>query len=154
MAIFYRAHKNRQIPIVFSGEGGLYTAGRWNYKGRKIVYCSQSLALATMEWLAHNGFSVSGFSYHKFSIEIPDNQLEKFNVSHLPLGWDSEPAVTASRDFSEQNLFQSGGLLAIAVPSIMVPEEYNLLLNPLHDKFISALNTARYLGEFKAPVRI
>lgn len=107
-----------------------------------------------MVWLAHNGFSVSGFSYHKFTIEIPDDQLVKFNVSQLPSDWGSEPAVAVSREFSELNLFQLEGPLAIAIPSIMIPEEYNLLLNPLHDKFISAVSTARHLGEFKAPARI
>lgn len=154
MATFYRTHKKKEIPYVFSGDGGLYTAGRWNHKGQKIVYCSESLALATIEWLAHNGLSVSGFSYHKFAIEIPDDQLVKFNVSQLPVGWDSEPAVTISRDFSDQHLFKVSGPLAIAVPSIIVPEEYNLLLNPFHDKFGTALNGVKYLGEYKAPIRI
>lgn len=72
MSIWYRAHHSPNIDMVFSGAGGLYVSGRWHHKGRKVIYCSQSIALCTLEWLSHNGLSVSGFSYYKYSLEIAD----------------------------------------------------------------------------------
>jgi len=138
---------------VFSGDGGLFTAGRWNLKGRKIIYASQGLALATMEWLAHNGLSVSAFSYHKFSIEIPDNQIQWFEIADLPEEWNQSPATDQTRQFSENELFGAQGPLAIAVPSVMIPEEFNILINPLHQDYSKAQRTIQHLGEFKAPSR-
>ena len=66
MSIWFRCAHNQHADVVFSGESGLYVAGRWNHKGTQAIYCSQSLSLCTLEWLAHHGLSVSGFSYYKF----------------------------------------------------------------------------------------
>ena len=82
MSIWFRAAQIQQADMVFSGDGGLYVAGRWNHKGTKAIYCSQSLSLCTLEWLSHNGLSVSGFSYYKFSIEIPDELIIHYNISN------------------------------------------------------------------------
>ena len=154
MAIWYRAHKKASAAYVFSGDGGLFTAGRWNHKGRKVVYCAASLALATVEWLAHNGLSVSGFTYYRFSIDIPDALVTSYTANQLPTDWDVEPATNVSRDFAEQGLFAAtNGPLAIAVPSVMIPEEFNLVINPLHAQYVQAQTTIKHLGQFTAPQR-
>ena len=137
---------------VFSGDGGIYVAGRWNYKGTKVVYCSDSIALSTMEWLAHNGLSVSGFSYCKYSIEIPDAKIQTFTASQMPQGWDAAPSTDVSREFAKNHLFETD-LLAIAVPSVMIPEEFNLVINPNHDDYASALTSIKNIGNFTAPPR-
>jgi RES domain-containing protein len=154
MAVWYRAHKLKTVSYVFSGDGGLFAAGRWNSLGRKVVYCSASLALATVEWLTHNGLSVSGFTYHRFSIEIPDELVRFFTIDQLPSGWDTEPATNVSREFAEQNLYgNANNSLALAVPSVVIPEELNLIINPLHAHYSIAQKTIKSLGQFKAPVR-
>lgn len=43
MSIWFRGAQNQHADIVFSGDGGLYVAGRWNHKGTKAIYCSQSI---------------------------------------------------------------------------------------------------------------
>src|SRR5690349_5802091 len=101
MSTWYRASANKTPQAVFSGDGGLYVAGRWNYSGKKVIYCSESIALCTLEWLAHHGLSVSGFTYYRYSIEIPDKWITKFSPSDLPSEWNSTPANDFTRDFAE-----------------------------------------------------
>src|SRR5580704_10492120 len=103
MSIWFRGAQNQHADNVFSGDGGLYVAGRWNHKGTKAIYCSQSISLCTLEWLSHNGLSVSGFSYYKFSIEISDQLIIKYTHSDLPKEWQNSPSPDSGRDFAARN---------------------------------------------------
>jgi RES domain-containing protein len=152
MSTWYRVHKNKNASIVFSGDGGLYVAGRWNYLGKKATYCSESIALCTLEWLSHNGLSVSGFDYYRYSIQIPDLLIKKYDVKDLPVNWNTTPATDFSRDFSDKYLFNSDSL-AIAVPSVLIPEEYNLIINSSHSEFSKVSSSVVNLGKFSAPAR-
>lgn len=118
-----------------------------------MVYCSDSIALATMEWLSHNGLSVSGFSYYRYSIEVPDHLITAFSISDLPTDWDATPSTNDTRDFANDNLFLTEGPLAISVPSVLVPEEKNLIINPFHTEFQSVVTSITNLGKFIAPTR-
>jgi RES domain-containing protein len=153
MSIWFRGSQNQQVEQVFSGDGGLYVAGRWNQKGVKAIYCSQSISLCTLEWLSHNGLSVSGFSYYKFSIEISDDLIIKYNISDLPKSWNDTPSPNVNRDFASKYFYTPNKYLAMAVPSIMVPEEFNLVINPLHPEFVNAQRTISFLEKFTAPNR-
>lgn len=153
MVAWYRAHNAGKIKDVFSGEGGLYVPGRWNYKGRKVIYCSDSIALCTLEWLAHNGLSVSGYTYYKFEIDIPDMLIKEFSVNDLPKGWNSEPAINVTRDFAEKHLFNQNTYLAISVPSVMVPEERNLVIDPLHKDMKAIATKINNIGKYTSPTR-
>jgi len=152
MTIWYRVQKHSHIQITFSGEGGLYVPGRWNYVGRKVIYCSESIALFTLEWLANQALSVSGFNYYRYSIDVPPHLVAKYPRSKLPSDWAQTPATDSTRRFAEEHLFSSSHL-AIAVPSVMVPEEYHLVINPLHDAFSEAVNSVKILGQYIVPAR-
>ncbi len=153
MSIWFRGAQSQQIDHVFSGDGGMYVAGRWNHKGTKAIYCSQSISLCTLESLSHNGLSVSGFSYYKFSIEIPDELIIQYNISDLPSEWYVTPSPNVNRDFVAENFYIPNTYLAMAVPSVMVPEECNLVINPLHSVFEKVKQTIVSLGNFTAPNR-
>ena|SRR3990167_4860050 len=153
MTIWYRAHNADNISEVFSGDSGLFAANRWNYMGDKAVYCSDSIALCTLEWLTNAGLSLSGFSYYRYSINVPDNLIVKFDLSALPVNWNIAPAHDFTRDFANEYLFSSTKYLALAVPSAIVPEEYNLVINPLHPSFQAVFKTIKSLGKYIAPVR-
>ena len=153
MTIWYRASPSSNKKNVFSGTGGEFTPGRWHKLGSKVVYCSESIALCTLEWLANQGLSVSQFSYYRYSIEIPDSSIIKFDPEQLPKNWRATPATELTRDFAESNLFTNKNILAIAVPSVIIPEEYNLVINPLHSSFVKVSKSIKNLGEYKAPLR-
>lgn len=153
MTIWYRVTGLNNIKEVFSGEGGLFAPARWNHLGRKAIYCSESISLCTLEWLSHNGLSVSGFNYFRYSIEIPDKFIKRFSVSELPKEWNYTPATDITRDFAESHLFTMDRYVAIALPSVVVPEEFNLVINPMHVQFPKLAKTAEQLGEYVAPIR-
>jgi RES domain-containing protein len=153
MAVWYRASPINDIAKVFSGDGGLFTAARWNHLGRKTIYCSESISLCTLEWLSHNGLSVSGFKYFRYSIDVPQSIIKKFTTKQLPKEWNTTPATDITRDFAEKHLFLSDKFFALALPSVLVPEEFNLVINPSHKAFHQIFETAKYLGKHSAPVR-
>lgn len=153
MSIWYRASQLSSVETVFSGDGGLYVAGRWNYKGRKVIYCSQSISLCTLEWLSHNGLSVSGFSYYRFSIEIPSDSILTLSIKDLPKEWDNAPSTDKTRDFSEKHLFTKDHYIAMAIPSVLVPEEFNLVINPSHTSFEYVKKDILEMGKYIAPTR-
>ncbi len=154
MAIWYRASQVNNVQKVFSGDGGLFTRARWNHLGRRTIYCSESISLCTLEWLSHNGLSVSGFNYYRYSIEVPDELVNRFTPKNLPKEWNTTPATDVTRDFVEQHLFLSEKFMALALPSVLVPEEFNLVINPSHKDFSMIIKTAQILGKYSAPVRI
>lgn len=153
MTIWYRAAQACEIQQVFSGEGGLFTPARWNHLGRRAIYCSESISLCTLEWLAHNGLSVSGFNYYRYSIEVPDHLVGKFSPKDLPKEWNFTPATDMTRDFAEKHLFSSQKFLALMLPSVFVPEEFNLVINPLHQDFSNVFKSCKMLGKHEAPSR-
>ena len=154
MTTWYRVSNKENAGMTFSGDGGLYVAGRWNHIGKKVIYCSESIALCTLEWLSHNGLSVSGFNYHRFSIEVPDKLIRQISLSDLPKEWNFNPATDLTRQFAEAHLFSlSKTVMGLCVPSVLVPEEYNLIINPLHEKFIKIAQSIKYLGQYVAPER-
>ncbi len=153
MSTWFRCAQNQQADSVFSDDGGLYVLGRWNHKGTKAIYCSQSISLCTLEWLSHNGLSVSGFTYYKFSIEIPDELIVQYSISDLPQGWSDTPSPNSNRDFATKYFYTPNSYLAMAIPSVMVPEEFNLVINPLHPSFAAMKKNIRSLGTFTAPNR-
>lgn len=153
MTVWYRAHRLQKITDVFSGEGGLYSSARWNHEGNKVIYCSESIALSTLEWLCHHEISVSEYENFRFSIDVPDKLTLKLSLSNLPKNWHATPDTDVTRDFADEYLFNQKKYLAIAVPSVMVPEEYNLVINPLHPAFKTTEKTIRELGKHRSPRR-
>lgn len=153
MTVWYRAHRSQKITDVFSGEGGLYFSARWNHEGNKVIYCSNSIALCTLEWLCHHKMSVSEFENFRYSIDVPDKLTLKLSHSDLPKNWHATPDTDVTRDFADEYLFNQKKYLALAVPSVVVPEEYNLVINPLHAEFKSAKKTICEMGKYTSPRR-
>jgi RES domain-containing protein len=153
MTLWFRASQTNNLHSVFSGEGGLVTSGRWNHLGRKVIYCSESIALCTLEWLSHHGLSVSGFDYYRYAIDIPNPLIKKILPDDLPKEWNYTPATDITRDFAETHLFLNDNQLALTVPSVLVPEEFNLIINPAHKDFSNIMKNIRQLGKYSAPKR-
>lgn len=117
-----------------TGTGARVTGGRWNRKGSPVIYASTSIALACLETLVH--LNVGGLPLNRYLVrlEIPDELWERrVELDHTtaPIGWDAEPAGMTSIDQGESWLAAAQAALLL-VPSIVVPEERNILINPLH----------------------
>lgn len=117
-----------------SGTGAKATGGRWNAAGASVVYTSETRALACLETVVH--LNAGGLPLNRYLVEvtIPDalwTNAKMTASASLPVGWDAEPAGRTSIEFGT-NWMRSGASALLVVPSVIVPEEFNVLINPLH----------------------
>lgn len=119
-----------------SGKGAERTGGRWNRPGRPVVYAASSAALACLETVVH--LNAGGLPLNRFlvRIDIPEDLWRTAvvrEVSSLPVGWTAVPTGKVSLDIGDQWLHEKHAALLV-VPSVIVPEEFNALINPNHPR--------------------
>jgi RES domain-containing protein len=127
----FRISKARHAAEAFSGEGARSYGGRWNHPGVPMVYAAQSRALAALEALAHFAGAERRIAFVVFEIEIPDALVVRLDAAKLPRDWRNEMAPTSTQDIGTRWQRQ-GASVALEVPSVLIPQETCLLLNPLH----------------------
>ena len=142
-----------------SGAGAKTTGGRWNAPGDAIVYTSETQALACLETVVHLNAGGLPLNRYLVSVTIPDPVWAKARTetpASLPVGWDADPSGRASIQFGT-NWIRSMASALLRVPSVIVPDEYNVLINPLHpdSKGIAAVKIRRWLYDprLTKPVR-
>ncbi|PRC93787.1 RES family NAD+ phosphorylase [Solimicrobium silvestre] len=117
-----------------SGEGAKITGGRWNKKSLAVTYSSSTIALATLETLAHIGSEIAARNRFLIAISVPVklwNKREIITAAELDPSWLAEPPGMFSIEFGSTWLEGRSAALLL-VPSIIVPEEFNVLINPKH----------------------
>jgi RES domain-containing protein len=131
----YRLTKLRYQDQIFSGFGGLYAEGRWTLRGKPIVYTSGSISLAVLEYTLNyrrRGWvraSVLGRAI------IPDEvPIDVVTLAELPRNWSAPDPPSKLRDIGQRWL-ERGPSAILRVPSAVVVEEWNYLLNPQHADF-------------------
>lgn len=122
----------------FSGEGARRYGGRWNSPGRPLVYASEHLSLAALETLAHAERSRFQRAYVAFAAQIPADLVLMLRRDDLPSDWRARPNGPGARAVGDAWLEQASSV-ALLVPSVLVPQEHNLLLNPMHPRFEDVL---------------
>lgn len=111
----------------FSGLGGLYVAGRWNFLGNAVVYTSEHLSLAALEKWVHISTRKLDRRYVYFEAEIPNAAIA--TVEEPTFDPMRLPATDSTRKLGHLWL-RRGNQLALKVPSVMIPSECNVLINP------------------------
>jgi RES domain-containing protein len=117
-----------------SGQGAEKTGGRWNRKGTPVVYASGSIALAYLETIVHlSGLDPLPLNRYLIKIDIPAAAWKARTIfdTATHVGWDALPAGLVSLDWGTEWLRSCKSLVA-EVPSIVVPDEFNILINPRH----------------------
>ena len=114
----------------FSGRGGLVGKGRWHTPGRLIVYAAEHISLAMAESLVHLQRSNHIAPFSRWEIEVPDALIAA--SPSLPANWAKDFALTQALGDAWLSAASSVGML---VPSAIVPDERNCLLNPAHPQF-------------------
>jgi RES domain-containing protein len=110
--------------------GGLFVSGRWHTKGRPVVYCTLNPSTALLETLVHMEIDSEDRPerFQVLKIEGPDT-LSQERIDSLPSDWADDLGATQS--LRDQWLSEERSLL-LAVPSVLVPETWNILVNPRH----------------------
>lgn len=127
--IAWRITKVRYEP--FDGTGAREWGGRWNSRGRRVIYGADSFAGAILEILVHalRPRTLPG-RHHAVRIDIPDDLVESLDAQALP-GWDAhQSAAAAAYGDAWYDSRRSAALLVPAVSSR--PIGLNVLVNPEH----------------------
>jgi RES domain-containing protein len=129
--IVFRLSKSKFAQDL-SGKGAEKSGGRWNSKGTALVYTSESRALCTTEIAVHTPLGNLPLDYKLISIEIPGEvKIQKIDPLSLPADWKSLPYSHPTQKIGDN--FVSDGIFAVLqVPSAVVQDEYNFLINPGH----------------------
>jgi len=129
--LVYRIAK-RDVVKDLTGTGAKLYGGRWNHRGTAVIYTSETRALATVEFLVHVSLSNAPRGLMIATIEIPGNIVpEDVPRASLPRGWRDYPPPRQVGDLGTQWVKAKRSLL-LRVPSAVVEQEYNILINPLH----------------------
>jgi len=131
--VFYRIVQVRWAATAMDGEGARRYGGRWNSPGLPAVYLAESRALAALEILVHAPREALLLNWIVIEVEIPDDWLEKVSLPDLPSNWRAQPSSSAAQAHGSEWL-RSGRGLALVLPSVVIPEEHSLLVNPLHPR--------------------
>jgi RES domain-containing protein len=112
-----------------SGEGARLKGGRWNDAGTPVLYTASSVALAAWEVRVHlpNNIIPRDDAFSLASLKVPDSSI--LNVNVLRKNWRIDDRYT--KDLGE-SWIADGRFLCMKVPSSIVSNEFNYLINPAH----------------------
>jgi len=118
--------------LSLAGDGASRAPGRWHTRGRRVVYCAQNPAAALLEILVHFEIDIQDLPlrYRLLKIEAPDDvRIERVTVDQLPADWPARIELTSALG---DGWLSKGSAALLSVPSAIVPETFNVLLNPAH----------------------
>lgn len=132
------------------GVGGLYAAGRWHPKGHPIVYCSEDPSTALLETLVHLEIDAEDRPETFQVLKIQSKQPVSLDrVDSKVLGRDWTQDFRRTRELGDAWRNEKRTLL-LEVPSVLVPERRNFLVNPAHPEMKKLRIVARYSHPFDA----
>ena len=122
------------LDVAFSGEGARLAGGRWNSEGVSVVYTAATLSLALLEIIVHLEIkSVLNF-FKVIPITFEEQWIQTIPRDELPLLWHATPPCFATKAIG--NVWSKEAPFPILrVPSAVVPQEFNYLMNPNHPDF-------------------
>jgi RES domain-containing protein len=132
-AVVWRIAQRRHA-LDRAGIGARDNGGRWNRPGIAVIYAGRTVGIAALERFVHLA-GVVPRDLILVRIELPENcSVEEPALADLPAGWNAVPIRPASMDFGTA-WAQERRSLVLYVPSALVPEEGNAVLNPHHPEF-------------------
>ncbi len=131
MPLFYRIVQEHRAAKALDGEGARLYGGRWNSPGVAAVYLAESRALAALEILVHAPREALRLNWIVIELDVPDSWIDKVPPSKLPTEWRLQPSSRQAQIFGTRWLkdYQN---LSLLLPSVVIPEEKSLLVNPSH----------------------
>jgi RES domain-containing protein len=130
----WRITKSQYTQRAFDGEGAYLYGGRWNNPGSRIVYLSESIALATLELLVNGISPHEANQYVSIPVDIPEDTIVVLNTNELPTDWKKDPAPASTKAIGDAWAAELVSVV-LQVPSAVVDTERNFLINPAHPDF-------------------
>lgn len=129
----WRLTKTKHLSTAWDGEGARKSGGRWNSAGIAVVYTSGTLSLALVEVLVHLPSGILS-AYSAVRIEFEQSLVTVFGFAELPGNWKDHPAPPETKAIGDKWVAERKSPV-LEVPSVVVPNESNYVLNPFHPAF-------------------
>lgn len=127
-------------------------AARWNSKGIQVIYTAASRSLACLENLVHRSGEGINAEFRILTINVPDKlEISEVNLDALSANWREYSNNITCRDIGDSWISKCEAVI-LKVPSAIIPEESNYLLNPNHSDF--KLIKVKNIENFKFDQRI
>ena len=119
-------------------------ASRWNMDEQYVFYTSHSRSLATVELVVHRAAIQPAFKYKVMVISIPDDEklFHQIKISDLPADWRTTNAYPTLQKIGS-NWYKNKTSLVLKVPSVIIPNEYNYVINNRHPDFKEHIKLVR-----------
>jgi RES domain-containing protein len=143
----------KQYALERAGIGARTYGGRWNSPGVAAIYAGMSPEISAMEKLVHAG-DILPVDLVLVRLNLPDDETlyHRCSVAELPSGWDDLPGSTVAVEFGNA-FIDAGAQLGMIVPSVVMPEASNIILNPNHREFAKVEMTVVRPFEFDSRLR-
>jgi RES domain-containing protein len=128
MMLVYRLSQKKYSQDL-NGTGAFLYGGRWNHAETYMLYTAQHISLSVLEILVHIKISSFEVPYSLITFQLPEIKYKEILSDKLKKNWDTDMEYTQQigNDFLQNNAF-----LYMMIPSIVIPQEKNILINPLH----------------------
>ena len=130
----WRLIKAKHANDAFAGEGARRGGGRWNSKGVRVVYASGSLSLAALEVMVHTHFYSALKYYVCIPIDFDPGLSQSITIEDLSDTWKADPIPQSLKNMGDRWIYNQESVI-LKVPSVIIPVEYNYLINPSHPDF-------------------
>jgi len=131
----WRIDKEKWAATSFSGTGAAAEGGPWNSAGVAVVYISEHLAMAAQEKYAHLPKPVpASMKFVKILATFDSSIVTRVDLNKLPDDWREAPLLISTQVIGDEWV-KAGTSAILAVPSAIIPEEWNFLINPAHADF-------------------
>jgi len=142
----------RRYALDRTGAGAAIKGGRWNSANVAAIYAGLTVEIAAFEKLVHAG-AILPIDLVVVRIDLPDEAAlyQTPSLNELPQGWNELPSSPAAAAFGDTFL-AAGERLGLVVPSAVIPEASNMLINPSHPRMSDV--TMEILREFTFDTRL
>ena len=131
----WRIVKAKHANSAFDGEGARIAGGRWNRIGIPMIYTADSLALAILEITVHlSKEDLLQKYYVHMSVQFDSTLVTLLDLAEIPDDWDSLPPSESTQNIGTQWALSQKSVI-LKVPSTVVRQEFNYLINPVHPDF-------------------
>lgn len=123
----YRVSKTEYAKDL-AGTGAKLYGGRWNHVNTPCIYTAESRALAILEYSVNINIDFIPNSLTICIFDIDEEQIQEVKTKKLPTDWQEIPAPYSTKTIGTELLEKDVSI--IKVPSIVIPDEYNYIINP------------------------
>ncbi len=114
------------------------------FKRAKVLYTGSSRSLSSLELIVHKGAVKPVINYKVMVISIADEDylIKQIQIKDLPTNWRSFTAYSTLQNIGS-DWYSTQESLILKVPSVVIPVEYNYMINTEHPEFISKVRLTR-----------